>query len=149
MMLGIHICSDAGASSTFDIYILQQGEMDLELGYLGIQTVKVSVSLYQLFQQANLVPSVQELWERHSRMLLDQPDATQLSPEQQQQWRTELAHLFRPWVKPEKLLFKSLLPGNTSPVRALPKNIFLLDANLLGINNVHQLLQNSGAEPCR
>ncbi|KAK9865583.1 hypothetical protein WJX84_007361 [Apatococcus fuscideae] len=126
-----------------------QGEMELELAYLGIQTVRVSKGLMDLFHQANLVPSVQQLWERHSKSLLDQPDATQLSAEQQQHWRTELAHLFRPWVKPEKLLFKSLLPGNTSPIRALPGNVFLLDANLLGINNVHELMQRSGAELCR
>ncbi len=121
----------------------------MELGYLGIQTIKVSTSLFQLFQQARLIPSVTELWQRHSKDLLAQPDATELSLEEQQHWRAYLAHLFAPWVKPQKLLFKSMLPGNSRLVMALPNNVFLLDANLLGINNVHQLLEASGNRPCR
>ena len=126
-----------------------QGERELQLGYFGIQTIQVSTTMYKLFEQARLMPSIDELWKRHAKHLLEAPDATELSPEAQQQWRNELCHLFDPWVKPNKLVFKSLLPGNTAPVRALPGNVFLLDANLLGINNVHQLLEADGAGKCR
>jgi hypothetical protein len=120
-----------------------QARMAHEAAYLGISVVEVSEPLFKLFKRNGVMPSQDELWKARADHILALPDPGPTKTSEQLAamafLKAELVHLFQQWVRPDQIVFKELPPGNTKVIITLPAH-FVIDLNLLGINNVHKAL---------
>ena len=116
-----------------------------DLKYLGFACEEVPKVVYLLFQRYHLLSSHEEIWERRKQDVLALKDPTLgLQASWRQTFltiRDELEKVFKKYIKPNQIIFRSMPAGNEHVLRGFT-DLFVIDVNIVcNTAEVHKQLE--------